>query len=589
MTLSISNIEHRQSTIDNPIRAMKSILISYSPKVLQSYSLTVLLLLLLSLNAAGQGKSEEVTIIAPYIPTIGNAVKIPARPELTPEEEQNQTFEYDYVSRKVETKLELDPIEPLKYNIGDNEQLYRNFAKIGFGNYVTPYFDFMASSLQSEKYQFGARLKHLSSQGKIKEYPPSAYSHSLISVFGKTFTKTHTLSADIGYNYDVVHHYGFRPDSFPETDYTKDDLRQRFQDIHGNIELSSNFREKYNLNHSFKLGMHYYSDLYDTRESEISFMINLDKSFNTRGNDFDHSFALDFGIDAFGYKDSVTSSNPFYIPIYPAYHFAFGQYRFEAGFRIEMASLENVDGSSFGIDVFPVLKAEVIVIEDQLKAFAEISGNRKYNSFRSLTGTNPFIISTPEILYTDEEIKVGGGITGNFDGLNFTADAFYSYMDDMPLFVTDTSLALQNQFDVIYDNVNLLKVRASLGYVKINGLTARLLATYFHYIPKNEEKAWQLPNFEIGLDAGYTIKEKYTLRASLLALGTKYAKTYQDDILISAKMKGALDLGAGFEYQINRMVAAYIDVNNILNQHYQRWYEYPVQGILVMAGAKISF
>ena len=568
---------------------MKSALKIFLPPVLQSYSLTVLLIFTLSLNSSGQSKNEEVTIIAPYIPTIGNASKIPTRPEVTPEEEQSQTFEYDYVTRNVETTLELDPIEPLKYSIGDDQQLYRNFAKIGFGNYLTPYFDFMASSLQSEKYQVGARLKHLSSQGKIKEYPPSAYSHSLIDVYGKTFTKTHTFAADLGYNHDVVHYYGFRPDSFPDVEFTKDDLRQRFQHIHGNVELSSNYREKYNLNHKFSLGLHYYSDLYDTRESEISFMIGLDKAFKTGNKDFSHSFALDFGIDALGYRDSVNSSSPFFIPIHPVYRFAFSQYRFEAGLRIEMASPGNEAGSSFNFDVFPVLKAEVIVIENELKAFAEITGNRTVNSFRSLTQTNPFIISTPQILYTDEQIKVGGGITGNYNGLNFTADAYYSYFNDMPLFVTDTSLELQNQFDIIYDNMNLLKVRASLGYVKINGLTAKLQATYFNYIPKNEEKAWQLPNYEIELDAGYTIQEKYTIRASVLALGSKYAKTYQAEEILAKKMKGGLDLGAGFEYQINRMVAAYVDVNNILNQNYQRWYEYPVQGILVMAGAKISF
>jgi hypothetical protein len=36
-------------------------------------------------------------------------------------------------------------------------------------------------------------------------------------------------------------------------------------------------------------------------------------------------------------------------------------------------------------------------------------------------------------------------------------------------------------------------------------------------------------------------------------------------------------------------LSACVDVNNILNQHYQRWYGYPVQGILAMAGVKLSF
>jgi len=557
--------------------------------VLQSFLLPVLCVLLASMQAIGQGKNEEVTIIAPYIPTIGNAAKIPFRPEITPQDQENQRFDYNYVTKNLETKLELDPIEPLKYSTGEQDQLYRNFAKIGMGNYATPYLDFMASSLQSEQYQFGVRLKHLSSQGKIKDYPPSAYSHNLVSVFGRVFTKTHTLSADVGYKRDVVHFYGFRPDSFPETEFTKDDLKQRFQHIHGTLEFGSNYKDKYQLNHHINLGFHFYSDFYDTRESQVSFMLGLDKTFKTSGSDFRHSFALDMGLDFFGYKDSITSSNPVFIPIRPIYRFAFGPYRFEIGMKIEMATTNTPDGSSFGMDVFPVLKAEVVIVEEVVKAFAEVTGSRTMNSFRSLTGINPFITSTPAVFYTDEQIKVGGGITGNASGLIFTAEAYYSYLDNMPLFVTDTTLEFHNKFDVIYDNMNLLNIKASLGYIKISELSARLFAAYYHYIPKNEEKAWHMPNYEVGMEAAYTLQEKYTLRASLLALGQKYARTYQDGQVDAAKIGGALDLGAGFEYQVNRMVSAYVDVNNILNQHYQRWYEYPVQGILVMAGAKLSF
>jgi outer membrane cobalamin receptor len=159
----------------------------------------------------------------------------------------------------------------------------------------------------------------------------------------------------------------------------------------------------------------------------------------------------------------------------------------------------------------------------------------------------------------------------------------------MPFFVTDTSLVLQNRFDIIYDNINLLKVKASLGYIKVDQFSARFSAAYYHYIPKDELKAWQMPNFEIGLDADYTFLEKYTVRASFLALGSKYARTYEAGEIVPVKVAGAFDLGFGVEYRINKMISAYIDGSNLLNQHYQRWYHYPVQGIQVMAGVKITF
>jgi len=542
-----------------------------------------------SLFSFGQGKNEEVTIIAPYIPSIGDATKIPFRPEITPGEQETPVYKYEYVTKRLETRMELDPVEPMKYAEGKQDQFYRNYAKLGFGNYITPYLDFMASSLQSEKYQIGARIKHHSSQGKIKGYPSSAYSHNLISVFGRTFFKTHTLSADLGYKRDVVHFYGFVPDNFPDVEYSKDDLRQRFQHIQGAIEFGSNYKEKYKLNHLFRFGFHYFSDLYDTKESQVSFMTNLDKAFKTSGNNFENSFALDLGFEYLNYKDSISSSDPLFFLIRPVYRFGFGQYSFEAGLDINIAANNSPSQSTVGMNVFPILKAEVVIVEEKVKAFAEISGARTINSYRSLTAINPFITSTPHVKFTDEQIKVGGGITGNAGGMNFMAEASYSYIKDMPLFITDTSMPLLNKFDVIYDDINLLKIKASLGYVRINQLSARLLAAYYYYIPKNEDKAWQMPNFEIGLDAAYTLQEKYTIRASILALGTKYAQTYSEGQVVTGKIKGAFDLGLGFEYQINRMISAYIDANNILNQHYQRWYQYPVQGILVMAGVKLSF
>jgi hypothetical protein len=583
---------------------MKTIKI-YSQKFRQSYTLPIslspflpvspspclffLLLFSISLQLSGQGKNEEVTIIAPYIPTIGDASKIPFRPEINPVAEDVPDFTYEYVTKQVDTKMELDPLEPMKYSVDKKEQFFRNYAKVGMGNYITPYLDFMASSLQAENYLIGARVKHHSSQGKIKGYPPSAFSHNLVSVYGKYFSKTHTVYGDLGYNRDVVHHYGFMPDSFPDDAYTKDDLKQRYQHISGTIGVSSNYKQNDRLNHRFAFGFHYFTDLYDAREAQVTFDLGLDKAFETIGRDYNHSFTLDLGLDYLGYKDTLTTSNPLFFNIRSTYRFSFAQYRFEAGLDINMASEKTPEASTFGIDVFPILKAEVVIVDEKVKAYAEITGKRTINSFRDLAGMNPFMISTPEIKYTDEQIRISGGITGNAGGMNFLAEASYSHLKDMPLFVNDTSVLFQNQFEVLYDNIDLLNVKASLGYVKINELSARLVANYYHYIPKDETKAWHMPNFEIGLEGSYTFLEKYTVRASALALGSKYARTYTSGEEDAQKIKGAFDLGLGAEYQVNRMLAVFVDGNNLLNQHYQRWYKYPVQGILVMAGVKLSF
>ncbi len=541
-------------------------------------------------ESKGQGKNEEVTIIAPYIPTIGEAAKIPFRPEITPEETTPPSFQYEYVTRGVTTRLELDPVEPVRVSEGKQEELYRNFAKVGFGNYLTPYAEFMASNLQSEQYQFGARLKHHSSQTGVKGYEPEAFSHNLVSVFGRTFLKNHTLTADLGYQRDVYHFYGFPADSFPGIDLIEEDLKQRFQHISAGVDFSSKYTNDDKIGHRIGLEFHHYGDRFETREMQVSADAAIESNLPSNNRDFKHGFVLDVGFDYFNYKDSIRDYKPLFIEIRPVYRFGISQYRFEAGISINMLSEQQNGASNFTLEVFPQLRAEVIILDEQLKAYAEFTGDRIINSFRQLTGINPYITSTPVWRATDRQIRFGGGITGHAGRLNFLAEASYSYVNNQPFFITDTSLALDNKFLVTYDNLNILNVKAGLGYVVLNKVTARLTGNYYHNIPRNEEQAWQMPNFELLLDAAYRFGEKHLVKTSLLALGTRYAKTYDNaGLVVPEKMKGAFDWSAGYEYRINKMVAVGLDINNILNQQYQRWYHYPVQGILVMASAKVSF
>ena len=224
-----------------------------------------------------------------------------------------------------------------------------------------------------------------------------------------------------------------------------------------------------------------------------------------------------------------------------------------------------------------------------MKAYARIDGSKKVNSFRGLAGINPFIISTPEILNTDKQFRILGGLTGNVSGFNFNVEASYSYNENLPLFVNDTSTILQNKFQVIYDDVNLLNIQGSIGLLKVNNLQARLVLALNSYIPKDQEKAWHLPSYEVGLDAGYTIKERFILNGYFMVLGSRYARDFDETGEISVKLKPAVDLNLGFEYRITPKISAFVSVNNLLNQHYQRWYQYPVQGIQGMIGGKFSF
>ncbi len=57
----------------------------------------------------------------------------------------------------------------------------------------------------------------------------------------------------------------------------------------------------------------------------------------------------------------------------------------------------------------------------------------------------------------------------------------------------------------------------------------------------------------------------------------------------SAPLTGGTDLSAGAEYKINKQFSAWANINNILNDKYERWHNYEVYGLNLTAGVLIHF
>jgi outer membrane receptor protein involved in Fe transport len=54
-------------------------------------------------------------------------------------------------------------------------------------------------------------------------------------------------------------------------------------------------------------------------------------------------------------------------------------------------------------------------------------------------------------------------------------------------------------------------------------------------------------------------------------------------------LKGVTDVNLGFEYRYNKFLSLYLDLRNVANQRYQRWYGYPTQKFNFMAGLTYTF
>jgi len=560
----------------------------------------IVLILLIILNLGFNGwtqevtETEEITVVAPYQPSVSDAFKINVSPRIPEEKLEKPDFSYDIVPKTIQSPVSLDPIKPAKIMSESVSKLYRNYAKIGLGNYWTPLFEFYANKLRSKKNAFGVYVKHLSSAGTIKDYAFPGNSTTDVSAYGKKFMKNQTLSLEVDYNRTGAHFYGYQPADFPELDLSKKDIKQTYNRFGFDAGIESNHTRGKKVNNITNLSYYYLLDRYDASEQNI----NIDEQLNKQFEFFEFSeiekLGLDLGLDYYVNKDSLTNHNSGLIRIDPYYNLVFDQYSFKVGVRTDLEM-----NSSTSVHVYPIIAIEVKVLKEFLRTYAGIYGGMNKNSMKSFSDENPFIISTIEKRFTNNKLSQFGGLRGRLTKyLDYNLSFVNSTIEDMPFFVNDTVSALAdglyNQFTVVYDKVKYSRVIAEFGFHYKNKFNAMLRGKYNNYFMDNEAKPWHKPALEISLSAEYTMQEKIILKFELVSRSKMYAKGYTlnssgDYIVNELEIDPMLDLNLGAEYRYSNVLSGFISFNNILGQQYFKWYNYPSYRFNMMLGITYSF
>lgn len=533
-----------------------------------------------------QGRNEEVTIIAPYKPSISDAFKINMNPKIEFEDSKLPPLEYSITPVKEPTTITPEPVEATHKPYEPYKSLKRNFVRAGFGNYTTPYFEFFANSRQSDEHALGVHLRHLSSSGEIKDYANSSYSQNNASVFGKKYFDNHVLGGKLFYDRDVVHYYGYKPDDFPNISLSSDDIRHRLQTFGANASFKSTFSDDDAFNHHTGIRYNFTSDNYETTEHNVLFTAGFDKRFEWFDITEYQTAGLDADVDYFINDDSVSSYSCGLITARPFLSTDFDQYRIYLGAKMTFRA-----DSASGFHFYPVARVEVDFIQDVLTGYASIGGGMQRASYRSLSDENPFILPIVPLAYVNEQFQFSAGILGNIsEKVNFHIMAENTTVKDLPLFVNDTNNQLNNTFTVLYDNANVFHFKAALSANTSESLRMNIYAEIFNYSMKNEEKAWHRPGLKAGAHAWYSIRKKFILGGGIVFTGPMYARTFDDKNEVKKEQIDAwADLNLSFEYRITGTLSAFLNLNNLLNNGYMKWYNYPVQQFNVLGGIGFGF
>lgn len=536
---------------------------------------------------------EEVTVIAPYSPTISKAQKINNFPSL--EENTNEKFKLEYYTnpKLISTIFELDDLKAARYISPKDPRYKQNLVKAGFGLYTTPYAELFLNGKLNKNFTIGLHAKHLSSKASVEDFAYSGFSKTGAEVWTKKTGDKHVLWIAGYYQRDAFHYYGFLPNDYIANVANLSDFdtlsAQVFSDAGLKFDIYSIQNKK---KESFKIdgSYHHFWDRFKNKEDLINLNGNYIRPIEFLGlKNQTTGLALSTDIAITNWNATSQMVNVYNAPqqffhgkvdLNLFYNIVFDRFDFKLG-GIISAGLD----STSTIKIYPDFNLRVNVVKDILDVYAQFDGGLISPTYYSLSRENPFVTAFLPLEYTSQTYRLKGGLRANVLG---KADIHFwgsmAKISNELFFTSDTNGIYQNQFGLLYDDVDLIQFGGDIK-VGIGDAVVGMQVVYQDYTMKEEITAWYKPQWQGQLSADYWIYDNLKLNMALKGQSEVSAKVGNSVERIDAWF----DLSLGADYYFNKELSAFVSFNNLLSQNYELYYNYPVKGIGAMIGVSYAF
>ena len=532
--------------------------------------------------------STTVISIEVYQPFLSDAYKIKNNPTIKDTNKIIPSLAYNFLNKQVPISFGVDTIKPAKIKGEPLVKLYNGYAKAGIGNNTTPLAEIYYQSKRSKKHSYGFFGKHFSSNG-IASRGFSNFSDNHISVFGKRFLKEFTLYGKLNYDRNSLHYYGIPDDLAPQSRASGGIQQQRFNKFTVNTSLVRNFTDTSQFDYHFNINYHHLRDAFTVSENNI----NLDGSLSKYHKK--ELYSVDAIVNFNQLNNTASLANNFTIGLKPHIATTSNKWKFSVGIGIFVN--DDVNESKFHF--YPEAEFKYNVVEHIIIPYVGINGGIISNNLSTFSSENPFInTNSLTTLNSDKKYDVYAGIRGNLSNdITFNTSFSKQQIDVSPLYVKEENSLLQNQFLVIYDNLNILKFTGELTYQKLEKIKFILGGNFYSYTAENEIEAWHKPIYDISLSGIYDLSDKIVVKTDLFLIGKQYARTFSTVTTSNTsvttpqaeELGGVLDANLSLEYRYTKKLSAFINFNNIGAVRYQRFQDYPTQRFMVLGGLTYSF
>ena len=548
--------------------------------------------------------TEVVNVVKPYTPTISDAFKVKEIPALEDADNtKKEEIKYNFFSFPVASTFV--PLKGRAANVdkSQSEKLYKNFANLGLGNYTSLNAELFVTENISDHEYIGGMFRHLSSQGGINEVALNNdfYKTSVDLTYGNQLQNL-TWISDLGYQNQMYNWYGI-PENFSQPTLDRINPKHTFNNFYVGTNLS--------LNDSFfKEASLKYNRFWDALGSvENRFFVKPSFEFNLLNQKIKTNFILDYLGGNFDKNFSGTNAIKYGFTnfgIHPSIIVNKNDWAINIGASV-FYSIDN-ENSTSKLFVYPQVNASLKVVGDYMIFYTGVEGSLDQNSYRDFSNENPFVSPTLAIAPTDKQFDLFAGLKGKLaSNVSYIVRSSIQNEKNKPLFITNKfnmfstnseSYQFGNSFGVVYDDLRTLNFSGELKADFTKNITIGLNGSFSKYFTTYQEEAWNLPSIKLGATINVNITKKWFAGANVFYVGERKDVVYKQSMIAifppayypeTTNLKSYFDANFNIGYQHSERLTGFLKLNNIANQTYQKWMNYPVQGLQVLLGASYKF
>ena len=560
--------------------------------------------------------NRTVTVEREFQPTIQSAGKIQVTPEAT-----EQSFEPVEVQYNTSAAVVDVPQTPIMNNLAYSATSYptphqqHGFVRVGVGHPLTQ-FDFNYRMSERRNVVFDINANHLGQWGR------KTYSEQGLGLnFTKMFRNMNLFVGVDGKNifltrygrYFTYNDIDKMKGSFNNLDHYKDfESRDKNSQWEIATKIGIKSQGKSNISYLFQTGY----EAFIMKQDMTEHIINTQGQFcwstgsHRVGGNLEiqnHIFSADLSdftySEAYRQRGDTVINNHHAIKVEPYYAYEGKKFNIHIGVNLDFCA-----GKGKVFLPSPNVLFEAKLTEDWLALFGGVTGDYNISSVREhfqilryLHAENE-IATTHNRTYTPVNAMLGLKIRP-INTLLITINAAYNYTMYDVFYVPDslgffnltgsdhTHWTIAGKIDYHYKDYVNVSFNAFYNIWKMRSDVPGSDMSFYKMFGLKNNHILDRPSWGVSLRVDGKIDNKWTLYSENIFGGGRYALTLPDaeGIVRAVELKPTIDLNLGVQYNINRWLGVYLQLNNIINRKHDIVYGYQSCGINFLAGLTYSF